>query len=80
LANYYRRFTKGYCKVAAPLSDLLKKNWKWDWSDGCQRAFEKLKRDVTSALMLKLPDFERSFFIVLYVWIFFFQFHPSIFY
>jgi hypothetical protein len=28
LANYYRRFTKGHCKVAAPLSDLLKKNWK----------------------------------------------------
>jgi len=28
LINYYRRFIKGYSKVAAPLFDLLKKNWK----------------------------------------------------
>lgn len=63
LTNYYRWFIKGYSKVATPLFDLLKKNWKWDWSNGCQRAFKKLKRDVTSVLMLKLPDFERLFLL-----------------
>jgi hypothetical protein len=61
LANYYRRFIKDYSKVAAPLSDLLKKNWKWNWTDGYRWAFEKLKRAVTSAPVLKLPDFERPF-------------------
>jgi len=61
LANYYHRFIKDYNKVAASLSDLLKKNWKWNWTDGCQWAFEKLKRAVTSAPVLKLLDFERPF-------------------
>ena len=29
LANYYRRFIKGYSKVACPLTNLLKKERKW---------------------------------------------------
>ena len=29
LANYYRKFIKGYSKVACPLKDLLKKERKW---------------------------------------------------
>ena len=32
LANYYRRFIKGYSKMVSPLIDLLKKDKKWDWS------------------------------------------------
>ena len=61
LANYYRRFIEGYSKKAAPLSDLLKKNRRWDWSSECQLAFDKLRRAVTSAPVLKLPDFEKAF-------------------
>lgn len=29
LANYYRRFIKGYSKKVAPLTDFLKKDAKW---------------------------------------------------
>ena len=32
LANYYRRFIKGCSKMVSPLTDLLKKDNKWDWS------------------------------------------------
>ena len=61
LANYYRRFIEGYSKKAAPLSDMLKKNRRWDWSSECQLAFDKLRRAVMSAPVLKLPDFEKPF-------------------
>jgi len=61
LKNYYRWFIEGYNKKAAPLSDLLKKNRCWDLCSECQLAFDKLRRAVTFALVLKLPDFEKSF-------------------
>jgi hypothetical protein len=61
LANYYRRFIKGYNKKTTPLSDLLKKNRRWEWMIDCQQAFEKLKTTVVSALVLGLPDFEKPF-------------------
>ena len=35
LANYYRRFIKGYSKRVSPLTDLLKKDNPWDWSMQC---------------------------------------------
>ncbi|XP_019238284.1 PREDICTED: uncharacterized protein LOC109218379 [Nicotiana attenuata] len=40
LANYYRRFILGYSAIAAPLTDLLKKDHSWEWTDFCQGAFE----------------------------------------
>lgn len=43
LVNYYRRFRKGYSAIAAPLTDLLKKNRPWEWTESSQRAFEELK-------------------------------------
>ena len=43
LANYYRKFIQGYSKKVSPLTDLLKKEAKWEWSDECAKAFQKLK-------------------------------------
>ncbi|KAI5656492.1 hypothetical protein M9H77_25285 [Catharanthus roseus] len=50
LVNYYRRFIKGYSAQAAPLTDLLKKNRPWAWSEDCQRAFEDLKKAICKDL------------------------------
>jgi hypothetical protein len=35
LANYYRQFIEGYSKKTTPLSDLLKKNKRWEWFVDC---------------------------------------------
>ena len=43
LAGYYRRFVKGFSMIAAPMTRLLQKNVKYEWSEKCQRSFEKLK-------------------------------------
>ncbi|PKI46456.1 hypothetical protein CRG98_033154 [Punica granatum] len=44
LANYCRRFIKGYSSITVPLTDLLKKARAWEWTDECQVAFDRLKR------------------------------------
>ena len=61
LANYYRKFIKGYSKVACPLTDLLKKERKWEWDAECQATFQKLKDVTTSELILRLPNLELLF-------------------
>ena len=50
--NYYRRFIKGYAKVARPLHELTsgengkKKHSKVQWTDRCQESFDSLKKDM----------------------------------
>ena len=61
LRNCHRRFIKGYFKVACPLTDLLKKERKWELDVECQAAFQKLKDAITSEPVLRLPDLELSF-------------------
>lgn len=61
LANYYRRFILGYSTIAAPLTDLLKKDHSWEWTELCKRAFEGLKSAITEEPVLALPDFSEVF-------------------
>ena len=61
LANYYRRFIKGYSKMVAPLTDLLKKDQVWQWNLECQAAFDELKGAISSELVLRLPNLQLPF-------------------
>ena len=40
LAGYYRRFIKGFSVTAAPMTRLLQKYVKFEWSEKCQASFE----------------------------------------
>ena len=56
LAGYYRKFVKGFSKIASPLSKLTRKDVKYDWGDACQKSFDELKGRLTSAPVLALPN------------------------
>ena len=56
LAGYYRKFVEGFSNIATPLTNLLKKNQKFEWSDTCQNSFEELRQRLTIALVLTLPS------------------------
>ncbi|GJP38862.1 hypothetical protein CLOM_g23274, partial [Closterium sp. NIES-68] len=43
-ANYYNRFVPQYAKLAAPLTNLLKKNTPYKWETKHQEAVEQLKQ------------------------------------
>nr|XP_048317915.1 uncharacterized mitochondrial protein AtMg00860-like [Ziziphus jujuba var. spinosa] len=61
LANYYRRFVRGYSKKATPLTELLKKEIPWVWSKECEGAFEDLKEPMIKDPVLALLDITRPF-------------------
>jgi len=61
LANYFRRFMRGYASVIAPLTALTGKNVPFTWTPPCQTAFEQVQKLLTSAPVLRLPDPDKPF-------------------
>lgn len=58
-ANFYRCFVNGFSHIAAPLTDLTKKNSIWQWGPDENNAFEKLKKISASKPVLAPWDPER---------------------
>ncbi|XP_027174488.1 uncharacterized protein LOC113774122 [Coffea eugenioides] len=56
LAGYYCRFIKDFSKLAGPLTDLTKKHGQFFWSSKCEASFQELKKRLTSAPVLALPN------------------------
>ena len=56
LANFYRRFVKGFAAIAKPMTDLTKKDQDFTWSTKEEAAFQKLKEALTSAPILQVFD------------------------
>ena len=55
LAGYYQRFVERFSSIAIPLTRLLKKETKFEWSDNCERSFQELKQRLTTAPILTIP-------------------------
>jgi hypothetical protein len=61
LAGYYHQFIKDFSKIAKPMTRLLRKNKDFDWTEECQTSSEELKKRLTSAPVLILPDITKKF-------------------
>ena len=69
LVGHYRRFIKGFAKIAAPLYDLTsgnnkdKKSEHVDLSPDAHEAFNRLKAACLQAPILAFPDFNKPFLL-----------------
>nr|GFA12479.1 putative reverse transcriptase domain-containing protein [Tanacetum cinerariifolium] len=61
LAGYYRRFIKGFSKIAKPMTKLTQKKIKFEWGDKQEAAFQLLKQKLCSAPILALPEGSEDF-------------------
>ncbi|WVZ53404.1 hypothetical protein U9M48_004350 [Paspalum notatum var. saurae] len=61
LAGYYRRFIEGFSRIAKPMTALLEKNIIFQWTSACQKAFEELKKRLTTAPVLTFSDMHKPF-------------------
>src|SRR3954471_8177241 len=63
LASYCRCFVENFSKIARPLTNLLHKGVKFEWTDKCQESFQALKDNLTSPPVLAPPDTQKDFVI-----------------
>ncbi|KAI3822129.1 hypothetical protein L1987_09710 [Smallanthus sonchifolius] len=56
LAGYYRRFIQDFSKIASPLTKLTRKEVKYEWGSTQDEAFKELKKRLTQAQVLALPE------------------------
>ena len=61
LASYYRCFILDFSKIAKPMTRLLQKDEKFNWTLGCETTFHTLRTLLTTAPVLAQPDIEKPF-------------------
>ena len=61
LTSFYRRFVRNFSSIVSPLTELTKKNVPFVWGPRAQKSFQEVKARLTSAPVLALPDFDRTF-------------------
>jgi hypothetical protein len=61
MVGYYRRFIPDFSKISKPITELLKNQVMFVWSPECEKAFQTLKKLLTTAPVLAQPDIEKPF-------------------
>ncbi|XP_058223099.1 uncharacterized mitochondrial protein AtMg00860-like [Rhododendron vialii] len=56
LAGYYRRFIQDFSTLAKLMTRLTQKGVKLDWNEACEKFFQELKKRLTSAPILIIPE------------------------
>nr|GEV12698.1 reverse transcriptase domain-containing protein [Tanacetum cinerariifolium] len=60
-ADFYRRFIQDFSKIARPMTHLLKKETSFLFSKDCIDTFATLKKNLTKAPILVVPDWNLPF-------------------
>src|SRR6187401_593777 len=61
LAGYYQRFIENVSKIAKPMTTLLKKETKFNWTEECEESFQELKKRLVIAPVLIFPNIRKDF-------------------
>ena len=59
--NYFRIFIRNFAQLAEPLYALLRKQVRFIWTDEQTKAVNSLKSKLSSAPIVKFPNYELSF-------------------
>ena len=63
LVGYYRKFIKGFAKIAKPLTILTRQQVKFDWTSTHHATFPNLKEAIIQAPILHYPDPNKKYIV-----------------
>ncbi len=63
MAGFYRKHISKFPQIAAPLTELTRKNHPFKWTVDCQQAFEEIKNKLVSSPILVKADLSRQFIL-----------------
>lgn len=63
MAGWYRRFIPNFATISAPLSELLKKGKKFEWTPEAEKSFQNIKAILVTEPVLANPDYGKPFVI-----------------
>jgi len=61
LATFYQRFIQSFSSLIAPITDCLKKERSFIWTEAANEAFTLIKDKLINAPVLAFSDFEKEF-------------------
>ena len=61
LAGYYRRFIENFSRIAKPMTERLKKDTKFNWTEECEASFQELKKHLVTSPVLILLDQRKDY-------------------
>ena len=61
LTGYYRKFVPRFADISRPLTTLMKKDRKFEWTPACQKSFKLLKKTLCHEPVLKYADTSKPY-------------------
>ena len=61
--GYYRKFIRDYSDMTYPLEELLREDQEFEWTEERNISFEKLKRKLVEAPILRFPYWSTKFHV-----------------
>ena len=63
MVGYYRKFISRFADAARPMTNLTRKDTKFEWSDDSQSGFKYLKTCLTESPILKYPNPQQRYVV-----------------
>ena len=60
MTGFYRQFCPNFSSTVCPLTDLLQRKTKFDWTKFCNDSICKIKSILMSSPVLSAPDFSKQ--------------------